>query len=173
MSWWMASWTSCTPHSERRRRSHSVPQRSCRAQYGRRHGRKQKIKHNQEEVNAHPQKPRRLSPWRLQGSQVMNIPMETQQKWKQIAFRDGHHARFPHLVAAAVSIVLHVSNNMNEVKKYDDDSEDGEEEGETAAAKETEEISRKDAEIRRLIDQTATGFEQKTSKLATMRRKKW
>ena len=28
---------------------------------------------------------------------------------------DGHHARFPHLVAESGSIVLHVSNNMNEV----------------------------------------------------------
>ena len=66
---------------------------------------------------------------------------------------DGHHARFPHLVAEAGSIVLHVSNNMNEVKN-DEDSEDGEEEGGTAAAaaKDTEEISRKDAEIRRLIE---------------------
>ena len=53
--------------------------------------------------------------------------------------------RFPHLVAEAGSIVLHVSNNMNEVKKDDEDSEDGEE-GVTAAAKETEEIPRKDAE---------------------------
>ena len=50
-------------------------------------GETKKIKHNQEEVKAHPQKPRRLSPWRLQGSQVMNIPIETQQKWKQIASR--------------------------------------------------------------------------------------
>ena len=45
------------------------------------------IKHNQEEVKAHPQKPRRLSPWRLQGCQVMNIPIETQRKWKQIVSR--------------------------------------------------------------------------------------
>ena len=30
---------------------------------------------------------------------------------------DGHHARFPHLVAEAGSIVSHVSNSMNEVKK--------------------------------------------------------
>ena len=30
---------------------------------------------------------------------------------------DGHHARFPHLVAEAGSIVLHVSNSMNEVLK--------------------------------------------------------
>ena len=65
---------------------------------------------------------------------------------------DGHHALFPHLVAEAGSIVLHVSNNMNEVKKGDEDSEDGEEEGGSAAAKESEEISRKDAENRRLIE---------------------
>ena len=66
---------------------------------------------------------------------------------------EGHHARFPHLVAEAGSIVLYVSNNMNEVKKDGEDSGVGEEEGETAAAKETEEISRKDAEIRRLIEE--------------------
>ena len=42
-----ASWTSCTPHSERRRRSHRVQQRSCRTRHERRPG-------------------RRMSPWRLQ-----------------------------------------------------------------------------------------------------------
>ena len=30
---------------------------------------------------------------------------------------DGHHARFPHLVAEAGSFVLHFSNSMNEVLK--------------------------------------------------------
>ena len=52
---------------------------------------------------------------------------------------DGHHALVPHLVPEAGSIVLHVS-------------EDGEEEGGTAAARENDEISRKDAEIRRFIE---------------------
>ena len=61
----------------------------------------------------------------------------------------GHHARFPHSVTEAGSNVLHVSNSMNEVKKDDEGSEDGEEEGVTAAARENDEISRKDAEIRR------------------------
>ena len=65
---------------------------------------------------------------------------------------DGHHARFPQSVTEAGSIVLHVSNSTNEVKKDDEDSEDGEEEGGTAAARENNEISRKDAEIRRLIE---------------------
>ena len=65
---------------------------------------------------------------------------------------DGHHARFPHLVTEAGSIVLHVSNSMNEVKKDDENSEDGEEEGGPAAGRENDEISRKEAEIRRLID---------------------
>ena len=74
---------------------------------------------------------------------------------------DGHHARFPQLVAEAGSIVLHVSNSMNEFKKDDEDSEDGEEEGDTAAAKETEEISRKDAEIRRLIELRRSTKEEK------------
>ena len=45
---------------------------------------------------------------------------------------DGHHPQFPHLVIEAGSIVLHVSNSMNEVEKDDEDSEDGEEEGGTA-----------------------------------------
>ena len=58
---------------------------------------------------------------------------------------DGHHARFPHLVTEAGSIVLHVSNSMNEIKKDDEDSEDGEEECGTAAGRENDEISRKDA----------------------------
>ena len=62
---------------------------------------------------------------------------------------EGLHARFAHLVAEAGSIVLYVSSNMNEVKKDGEGSGDGEE-GETAAAKE---ISRKDAEIRRLIEE--------------------
>ena len=50
---------------------------------------------------------------------------------------DGHHARCFHRVVEAGSVVLQVSNNMSEGKK---DSEDGEEAGEPAAAKETEEI---------------------------------
>ena len=41
---------------------------------------------------------------------------------------DGHHAWFPHSVTETGSIVLHVSNSMNEAKKNDEDSEDGEEE---------------------------------------------
>ena len=65
---------------------------------------------------------------------------------------DGHHARFPHSVTEAGSIVLHVSNSMNEVKKDDEDSEVGEEEGGSAAVRESDEISRKDAEIRRLVE---------------------
>ena len=53
---------------------------------------------------------------------------------------EGHHARCLHLVAEAGSIVLQVSNNMNEGKK---DGEDGEEAGETTAAIETAEISKR------------------------------
>ena len=34
-----------------------------------------------------PQKPRRLSPWRLQERQVKNIPIESQPTYKQIASR--------------------------------------------------------------------------------------
>ena len=56
---------------------------------------------------------------------------------------EGHHARYLHSVAEASSIVLHVSNNMNEGKKDGEDGEDGEEAGETAAVKETEETSKK------------------------------
>ena len=60
---------------------------------------------------------------------------------------DGHHARRLHLVVEAGSIVLQVSNNMSEGKK------DGEEAGETTAAKEIEEISKQDVEIRRFIEE--------------------
>ena len=47
----------------------------------------------------------------------------------------------------AGSIVLHVSSDMNEKEK------DDEEAGETAAAKEIEEISKEDVEIRRLMEE--------------------
>ena len=58
---------------------------------------------------------------------------------------EEHHARCAHSDEEAGSIVLHVSSDMNEKEK------DDEEAGETAAAKETEEVSKKDVEIRRLI----------------------
>ena len=54
---------------------------------------------------------------------------------------------------------------MNEGKTYGEDSEDGEEEGETAAAKETEEISRKDAEIRRLLEERRCTPEEEKQRL--------
>ena len=106
------------------------------------------IKHNQEEVKAHPQKPCR-------GRNTAKVETDRFQG-------DGHHARSPHLVTGAGSIALRVSNSMNEVKKDDEDSEDGEEEGGTAAARENDEISRKDAEILRLIElRRSTPKEQK------------
>ena len=106
------------------------------------------VEHNQEEVKVHPQKPRRPSPWRLQGCQVMNVPIETQ----QIMTRAMVITFGPlHLVAEAGSVVLHVRNSMNEVTD-DEDIEGSEEEGGTAAAREAEVISRKVAEIRRLIE---------------------
>ena len=40
----------------------------------------EKNKRNQKELRTHPQKPRRLSPWRRQERQVKNIPNETQQR---------------------------------------------------------------------------------------------
>ena len=43
---------------------------------------------------------------------------------------EGHHARYHHSVAEAGSIVIHVSNNMNEGTKDGEHGEDGEEEGE-------------------------------------------
>ena len=46
----------------------------------------------------------------------------------------------------AGSIVLHVSSDMHEKEKDDEEAD------ETAAAKETEEISKEDVEIRRLIE---------------------
>ena len=58
---------------------------------------------------------------------------------------EEHHARCTHSDEEAGSIVLHVSSDMNEKEK------DDEEASETAASKETEEISKEDVEIRRLI----------------------
>ena len=60
---------------------------------------------------------------------------------------EEHHARCVHSDEEAGSIVLHVSSDMNEKEK------DDEEAGETAAAKETEEVSKEDVEIRRLIEE--------------------
>ena len=51
---------------------------------------------------------------------------------------EEHHARCAHSDEEAGSIVLHVSSDMNEKDK------DDEEAGETAVAKETEEISKED-----------------------------
>ena len=59
---------------------------------------------------------------------------------------EEHHARCAHSDEEAGSIVLHVRRDMNENEK---DSEAGE----TAAAKETVEISKEDVEIRRLIEE--------------------
>ena len=62
---------------------------------------------------------------------------------------DVRHAWISHSDTETDSLVLHVSNSLNEVKKDDEDSE--EEDG-TASERENDEISRKDAEIRRLIE---------------------
>ena len=56
-------------------------------------------------------------------------------------------AQCAHSEEEAGSIVLHVSSDINEREK------DDEEAGERAAAKETEEISKEDVEIRRLIEE--------------------
>ena len=45
----------------------------------------EKMKRNQRESKTHPQKPRRMSPWRLQERQVKNILIEAQRMKKQIA----------------------------------------------------------------------------------------
>ena len=45
----------------------------------------EKIKRNQNKLKARPQKPRRMSPWRLQERQVKNIVIEAQRTKKQIA----------------------------------------------------------------------------------------
>ena len=74
------------------------------------------IKHSQEEVKVNPQKACRMLPWRLQGHQVKNIPIETQQKCKQIVSRALVITLGSHSVTEANSIVVHVSNSMNEVK---------------------------------------------------------
>ena len=63
---------------------------------------------------------------------------------------EEHHARCVHSVEEGGSIVLHVSRDMNEKEK------DDEEAGETAAAKETEELSKENVEVRRFIEERRT-----------------
>ena len=66
----------------------------------------------------------------------MSIPIENTARVETDRIQgDDHHAGFPHLVAEAGSIVLNVSNSMNEVNKDDEDSEHCEEGG-TATARE-------------------------------------
>ena len=60
---------------------------------------------------------------------------------------EEHHSQCTHSDEEAGSVVLHVSSDMNEKEK------DDEEANETAAAKETEEISKEDVEIGRLIEE--------------------
>ena len=72
---------------------------------------------------------------------------------------EEHHARCAHPDEEAGSILLHVSNDMSEEKK------DGEEAGETAAAKETEEISNEHVEIRRLIEERRSTPKDETRRL--------
>ena len=68
--------------------------------------------------------------------------------------REEHHARCAHSDEEAGSIVLHVSTD--------------EEAGETAAAKETEEISRTDAKIRRLIEERRSTPKEEKQRLKEM-----
>ena len=58
-----------------------------------------------------------------------------------------NHARCAHSDEEASSVVLHVSWDMNEKEKDDEEASD------TAAAKETGQVSKEDVEIRRLIEE--------------------
>ena len=60
---------------------------------------------------------------------------------------EEHHVRCARSDKEAGFIVLHISSDMNEKEKDDEEAD------ETAAAKETEEISKEDVEIRRLIEE--------------------
>ena len=68
-----------------------------------------------------------------------------------------HHARCAHSDEETGSIVLHVRSDMNEEKD--------EEAGETAAAKETEEMSKEDVEIRRLIEERRNTLKEEKRRL--------
>ena len=72
---------------------------------------------------------------------------------------EEHHARCAHSDEEAGSIVLQVSSDMNEKEK------DDEEAGETAAAKETEAISKEDVEIRRLIEERRNTHQEEKQRL--------
>ena len=82
-----------------------------------------KIKRNQKELKAHPQKPRRLSPCSTAGETgEEHSDRSTAHVEADRVAGEGHHARYLHSVAEAGSLVLHVSNNTNEGKQ---DGEDG------------------------------------------------
>ena len=72
---------------------------------------------------------------------------------------EEHHARCAHTDEETDSIVSHVSSDMNEKEKDDEEAD------ETAAAKETEEISKEDVEIRRLIEERRNTPEEENSRL--------
>ena len=72
---------------------------------------------------------------------------------------EEHHARCAHRDEEAGFIVSHVSSDMNEKEK------DDEEAGQTAAAKETEEISEEDVEIRRLIEERRNTHQEEKQRL--------
>ena len=77
---------------------------------------------------------------------------------------EEHHARCVHSDEEAGSIVLHVSRDMNEKEK------DDEEAGETAAAEETEEVSKEDVEIRRLIEERSNTPKEEKQRLKEVRK---
>ena len=62
--------------------------------------------------------------------------------------------------------MLHVSRDMNEKDKNDEES------GETAAAKETDEISKEEVEIRRLIEERRNAPEKEKQRLKEVSKRK-
>ena len=120
----------------------------------------------QKELKARPQKPCWMTLWRQQE--------ETGEEHSQLSTvneESGHivgeerHARCAHSDEEAGSFVLHVSNDMNEKEK------DDEEAGETAAAaKETGEISKEDVEIRRLIEERRSTPKEEKQRLKEVRK---
>ena len=70
-----------------------------------------------------------------------------------------HHARCVHSDEEAGSVVLHVSRDMNEKEKEDEEA------SETAAAKETEEVSKEDVEFRRRIEERRNTPKEETQRL--------
>ena len=92
--------------------SHRCSTRSCRTQYGRRHGRNQKNQAQSRRSESSSTETTSTVAVAIARESVDEHSDRNTTKVETDRIQgDGHHARFPQLVAEAGSIVLHASNN--------------------------------------------------------------